>query len=260
MFTISKLLGVLTAPVNMLLLLLLVITGLGFTRWCSAQRGFLVVLVAVLLVSAAVPWGMVLLSPLEDRFPSPSLPAQVDGVIVLGGVLDPVLSIDRRQVAANGAVERLTALVTLARRYPGARLVFSGGTGSVLWPELSEAPVARQFLAELGLEADRVAFETRSRNTYENALFTKAQVKPRAGETWLLVTSAMHMPRAVGCFAAVSWPVLAFPVDYQTTREHIAPAFNLATAFSTLENGLHEWAGLLYYRLRGWIPVLFPGP
>ena len=260
MFILSKLFDILTSPANLLLVLLIGLSLLGLSRWRSWQRPLLAALSLLLLGMAVVPWSSLLLSPLEDRYASTALPEHVDGVVVLGGALDPVVSAARGQVAANGAVERLTALIWLGRRYPQARLVFSGGSGSLTTQDLKEAPVARQFLEELGFDAARVVFEGESRNTRENALYTKQIMAPRPGEVWLLVTSALHMPRAMGAFAAVDWPIAAYPVDYLTTGATVGWRFDLAAAFSVISNGLHEWLGLLYYRWRGWSTALFPGP
>lgn len=261
MFVLSKLFGLLSSPANLLFLLLALLCLLGFTRWKAWQRPLLLALVGGLAIIAFVPWQAILVQPLENRFPGPSsLPQRVDGVIVLGGALDPVVSAARDQVAANGAVERVNALIWLGRHYPKARLVFSGGSGSVTTPDKKEAPVARRYLNELGFDTDGLVFEDQSRNTRENAVYTKQLMAPKNGEVWLLVTSAMHMPRSMGAFAAVDWPVIAYPVDYLTTGEGGGFAFDLGSAFSSIGNGLHEWLGLLYYRSRGWTNSLFPGP
>ena len=260
MFVLSKLFGIVSSPLNLLLLALVALTALGYSRWRRWQRPLLAVLTALLLVIAVAPVDALLVRPLEERFPQPHLPERVDGVVVLGGALDPVLSVARDQVAASGAVERITALIQLGRRYPGARLVFTGGTGSLSMPDDKEAPVVRRFLAEQGFDADRVTFEAESRNTRENALFTKQLMRPAAGETWLLVTSALHMPRSVGIFNAVDWPVLAYPVDYLSSGREGGLGFSLAGALGRIDAALHEWFGLLYYRARGWTDRLFPSP
>ena len=260
MFVLSKLFGLLSSPINLLFLLLALLCLLGFTRWKAWQRPLLVALVGGLAIVAAVPWQAILVHPLENRYPAPSLPQRLDGVIVLGGALDPVVSAARDQVAANGAVERVNALIRLGRLYPKARMVFSGGSGSVTTQDKKEAPVARRYLNELGFDTDSIVFEDQSRNTRENAIYTKQVMVPKSGEVWLLVTSAMHMPRSMGTFAAVDWPVIAYPVDYLTTGEGSGFTFDLGSAFSSIGNGLHEWLGLMYYRSRGWTNSLFPGP
>lgn len=260
MFILSKLFGVLTAPLNLALALLAVTMVMGYTRWRAWQRPMLSLLVAGLLTLAILPWDALLIAPLENRYPRPNLPAQVDGVIVLGGALDPVMTKARDQVAAGSAVERLTTLVLLGRRFPDARLVFTGGSGSVSSQELKEAPVARRFLAELGFDVDKVVFEEQSRNTRENATLTKALMRPAKDEVWVLVTSALHMPRAVAAFTAVGWPVVPYPVDYISIDASPRFGFNLSGALGRLDVGLHEWMGLVYYRIRGWSHDLFPGP
>lgn len=260
MFVLSKLFGLLSSPANLLFVVLALLCLLGFTRWKAWQRPLLVVLVLGLAVIAVVPWSVVLIQPLENRYAAPALPDRVDGVIVLGGALDPVVTAARGQVAANGAIERVNALLWLGRQYPKARLVFSGGSGSIATQDMKEAPVARRYLAELGFDPDSIVFEDQSRNTRENAIYTKQLMAPAKGEVWLLVTSAMHMPRSMGAFAAMDWPVVAYPVDYLTTGTAGGFTLDLGGAFSAIGNGLHEWLGLLYYRSRGWTNSLFPGP
>ncbi|MGE4281427.1 MAG: YdcF family protein, partial [Magnetospirillum sp.] len=141
-----------------------------------------------------------------------------------------------------------------------AKLIFSGGSGSLTTQELKEAPVARRFMDELGFDTRRVVFEDQSRNTRENAVLSKQLMDPQPGETWVLVTSALHMPRSMGAFRAAGWSVMPYPVDYLTSGQESGLAFNLGGALSRLDVGLHEWLGLAYYRWRGWSDSLFPGP
>lgn len=263
MFVISKLLGVLVLPANVVLIAVMLAAGLLHTRWWRAGRRLLGAGAVLLVAIAILPWDAWLLVPLEDRFPPPAaLPAQVAGIVVLGGAVDPVVSAARGQPSLNGAVERVTSLVELARRYPEATLVFSGGSGAVTTQEMKEAPVVRTFLEQMGLDVDRVTFEAQSRNTRENATLTRELVSPKPGETWLLVTSALHMPRSVGVFRAAGWSVLPYPVDYQSTgREStFSLRFNLGAGLGILTAVLHEWQGMAYYRLRGWSDRLYPGP
>jgi len=260
MFVLSKLFGIVSSPLNLILLCLLGIAVLGFTPWRRYQRGLLTVFVLSVLAIAVIPWPSLILQPLEDRFAASRFPDSVAGIVVLGGALDPVVSAARDQVSANGAVERVTTLVSLGNRYPQAKLIFSGGSGSLTTQDQKEAPVARRFLDELGFDTSRVVFEEQSRNTRENALLSKQAMNPQPGETWLLVTSALHMPRSVGAFRAVGWDVVPYPVDYLTTGQASGLGFDLGGAVSALNVGGHEWLGLAYYRLQGWSDSLFPGP
>jgi uncharacterized SAM-binding protein YcdF (DUF218 family) len=162
-----------------------------------------------------------LVVPLEQRFDRVEIldAAGVTGVIALGG-----------------GAERIREAGRLARLYPHLRVFVSG-------PRFVD-------LKLLGRDIDpaRVVIETRSRNTHENALFAKAALKPKPEERWLLVTSASHMPRAMGAFRQSSFPVEPWPV-YDQGEGH--PAYEIAG---------HEWLGLITYRLLGRSNALFPGP
>ncbi|MBC7905837.1 MAG: YdcF family protein [Rhodospirillaceae bacterium] len=260
MFVLSKLMGLLTQPANMVLLVLLAACALLFSRRAVLGRALVCAVTVILLLLAVLPWDYWLVASLEKRFPAPSLPARIDGIVVLGGSVDPVISAARGQTSVNGTVERLTTLVELGLRHPQARLVFTGGTGSVTAQELKEAPVARAFLDSLGFDSGRVLYEAQSRNTWENARFTRDLVTPQPGETWLLVTSATHMPRSVGAFRAAGWQVLPYPVDYVTTGRNGGLRFNLGGGMNAVANASHEFLGMAYYRLRGWSDSLYPSP
>jgi len=225
-------------------------------RWpLLAGLGFYVAVLATPLA----PW---LVMPLEDRFVRPGEPpARVDGVIVLGGAVDQNLTEARGIPALNGAAERMTELVALARRYPQARLVFTGGQGSLLHGGLTEADVARRLFTSLGVPEERVIYEDRARNTWENAVFTRRLVDPGQGETWLLVTSASHMPRSVGAFRQAGWQVVPWPVNYRTGPS-VAALYDapFPDRLQMLESGLREWLGLAVYRVLGRSDALFPAP
>jgi len=147
----------------------------------------------------------------------------------------------------------------LARRYPEARLVFTGGSGYVFTGELRETDVVRHVLDGLGFDVSRIAFERESRNTFENAAFSRRLVNPQAGETWILITSAAHMPRSVGIFRRAGWPVLAYPVDYRSTHE-LTWSPDLLSGLDALNESLREWVGLIAYRLMDRTNALFPAP
>src|SRR5262249_20121851 len=154
--------------------------------------------------------------PLEEQFPAwdPSR-GDPDGIVVLGGGLDMQASAARGLPELNEAAERMTATVELARKYPAVRIVFSGGDAGLITSG-NEADFALAFFESLGLPQERVLFENQSRNTIENAEFSKSLAGPKPGERWLIVTSAFHMPRAIGVFRAVGFAVEAYPVDWRT--------------------------------------------
>jgi uncharacterized SAM-binding protein YcdF (DUF218 family) len=199
------------------------------------------------------------MSPLEERFPRRPLPSEVTGIIVIGGAFDMSESSSRNMVALNYRAERMTAFAGLARRYPRASLIFSGGSASYFDARLTEAALAKRLFADLGIPLKRVIFEDHSRNTHENALFSRRLVHVGGSDTWLLVTSAADMPRAVGSFRGVGWNVTPVPVDYHTKRAFWSTP-GLIDGLREIDWSTHEWVGLLYYFLRGWTPEVFPRP
>jgi len=205
------------------------------------SRGAALVVACVTLFLAVMAWTPAsswLLRPLENRFVQTPLPARITGIIVLGGAFAPAEGVGRRTVPLNSHAERMTAFVGLARRFSGARLVFTGG--AVDGTSATEAQEARRFFVEQGVDLRRIRLEDKSRNTHDNAVFSQRLVQPKPQDRWVLVTSAADMPRAMGCFQAIGWTVIPFPVDYHTHDE--------------------AWSGLVYYRIRGWTPSLFPAP
>jgi uncharacterized SAM-binding protein YcdF (DUF218 family) len=259
-FVASKLFWAIVAPDALLLLLLL--AGLVRMARSRRKRGFrLTVLAGLLLLTVAVlPVGQWAVAPLSGRFPTPVLPAHLDGIIVLGGAIEPAISQAHGDIALNDAAERITAGLALARQHPEAKLLVTGGDASVL-PRAGgdEAGLMRTLFIELGVAPERLLVEDRSRNTFENAVMSRALAQPKPGETWLLVTSAWHMPRAIGCFRHVGWAVLPYPVDFRTAA-FPRPGFALAGHFGLLDQAAKEWYGLVAYRLLGRIDTLFPGP
>jgi uncharacterized SAM-binding protein YcdF (DUF218 family) len=262
-FWLSKILWFLASPANLLLVALVVGALLLWTRRRRFGR-WLVGLVAVAaLLVATLPLGEALLSRLEDRFPVVVEPTgPVDGIVVLGGVVNQVITRSRGQMAIGGAVERLTELANLARMHPQAKIVFTGGSGDLFAQEVKEADALAPLLRTLGLDPDRIILENQSRNTYENAVYSREVATPKPGERWVLITSAFHMPRAVGCFRRAGWEgLLPYPVDF-----HFPPGgglglrFDLGRGLGWLEDGLHEWIGLLFYWLTDRTDAFFPAP
>jgi len=203
------------------------------------------------------------MAPLEERFEAPQvLPEIVDGIIVLGGSSNLGTSIARDQVTLNDNSERLTSFATLALRYPDARLVFTGGSSSLRAGPDREADIAFRFFGEIGLDPSRVLLEREARNTFENAANSFDLVKPSVTENWLLVTSARHMPRAMGAFRKAGWKVIPYPVDYRTAGGGFSfrIRWNFYAGMTSLRIALHEWIGMLAYWVIGRSDELFPGP
>lgn len=261
-YDVTKFLGFfLTAP-NAFVFLILLATLSLYSPWRRAARLFTVAAALLLAFVSFSPISSILLLPLENRFPQPVLREAPTGLVVLGGMTDEAITKARDAVMLTDAAERLTEAVALSLRYPSMRLVFTGGTGRPGGDAVTEADSARRFWLEMGVPAARMTFEDRSRNTWENGVFTKALVDPKPGEQWLLVTSASHMPRSVGIFRKVGFPIVPYPVDYHTAGNggDFKGLRNAADAFNLLAIASHEWIGLVGYYLSGKTSALFPAP
>jgi uncharacterized SAM-binding protein YcdF (DUF218 family) len=207
------------------------------------------------VVLGFVPLGNLMLRGIETTWPADPPLTRVDGIIVLGGAEETGPAELSGQPELNGAGERMSAGVALALRFPEARLMFSGGSGALgdLGREGANADLARRFFLSLGIAPDRILLETRSRNTAENAEMSLVVADPQPGEVWVLVTSAWHMPRAMGSFAKAGWPeMVAWPVDH---RGLVLSAegfrWNLAENLMVLNIATKEWVGRIAYAVTG---------
>ncbi len=262
-FILSKFLGFVALPSNLLIEIGIVGLLLLFTQYRRLASWLVVTSIVLTAVVGWSPLGNILILPLEQRFPAwDSSRGPPDGLVVLGGAITPDVSAARGAVALNEAAERITAAAELARRYPDARIIYSGGSAAVLGDRIAEAPFAVRELEALGVAHDRITAEEQSRNTIENAVFSRLLAQPKPGERWLLITSAYHMPRAIAAFRAAGFTVEAYPVDWRTRGP-----IDAARPFGALSEGLrrtdeaaHEWFGLLGYRLTGKTNELFPAP
>ena len=216
-FILAKILGFFALPSNILISLGLVGIVLMVTRFARAGRRLAVTALILIAIAGLSPFGNAIILPLEERFPpwnaSRGAPT---GIISLGGALDTVVSQPRGEVALNEAAERMTVIAELARRFPDARIVFTGGSGRIIYDGVTEASLAARLFESFGIAKERIILEDKSRDTDENARFTRELLNPKPGERWLLVTSAHHMPRSVGVFRAAGFPVEAYPVDFRT--------------------------------------------
>jgi len=260
-FILSKLFWYVASPGNLCVILVLA----GTLRLLASRRrnGLGLVLAGILgLVAITVlPISSWVITPLENRFPQPTLPEHIDGIVVLGGSVSPTLAAARHQPSIRDAAERMTATAELARRFPDARIIVSGGESSIVPTGRHEAVVMRDVLVSQGIDPWRIELEEASRNTYENAVESMRIAHPAADDVWILVTSGWHMPRAVGCFRAIGWPVLPYPVDFQTTgRFEWDSTWELHKELTRLAVAEKEWIGLIVYRLLGRTDSLFPAP
>lgn len=260
-FPISKIVWFALSPVNLVILLAALAVLLAFTRFARFGRWLGAFAMLGLLLLAFSPLPRIAIRPLENRFPQQdAAKGPVTGIIVLGGAI----GVARGDITMNFAASRMTKAVELARLHPEAKVVFTGGGANLLSTVVeTEADGARLLFEALGLPPERLIMEDKSRNTRENAAFTRRLVDPKPGERWLLVTSAWHMPRSMGVFRKAGFQVEAFPVDYFSANEpadFVRPYREASRGLNIAENGLKEWAGLVAYWAAGYTDSLFPAP
>jgi uncharacterized SAM-binding protein YcdF (DUF218 family) len=263
-FVLSKTIGFLLLPTNLLIGVGFVGAILMFTRFASLGRKLVIAAVLLLIICGLSPLGNLLLYPLEQRFPpwEAGSGAPPDGIIVLGASIEADLSVAHGTPVVRSSPDRLIAAAALAHRYPKARVVFSGGSAKLISNDAREADFAGAIFESLGIDKSRLIMERASRNTQENAEFSKALLAPKEGERWLLVTSAFHMPRSVGLFRKAGFVVEPYPVDWRVGKRAEALSFT-NTALDGLgrtEMAVREWMGLIAYRATGKIDELLPGP
>jgi uncharacterized SAM-binding protein YcdF (DUF218 family) len=259
-FLLSKLIWLVISPDSLLVILTVISFILLWKKsYKYAQRllGFVVMLMLIIFL---LPIGEWLLYPLETQYrTNPELPQKIDGVILLGGAESAYLSNLWQQTELGESAERDLAFMYFIRQYPDARYVFTGGSGSLDNQEYRQAHVVKKLLLEHGFDISNIIFEEQSRNTYENAKLTYHAIKPGADENWILITTAWHIPRAVGVFHKIGWPVIAFPVDHHT---HPGDLLRFNPGFTgnlhTLGIAIKEWTGLAAYWITGKLVVTIP--
>lgn len=262
-FPLSKILGFFALPSNLIMVVGLFGVLLLVTRFKRIGRALMLVSLLLLAILGWSPLGNLLIIPLEERFPA-WVPGkgEVTGIVVLGGAVTSDVADTHGAPVLNEAGERLTAAVTLARAYPRTKVIYSGGDAGLVRNLGVEAPWALRLLRDLGIPEDRLIAEDRSRNTVENAVYSKELAAPKPGERWLLVTSAYHMPRAVGVFRRAGFEVEAYPVDWRTRGAIDAwrPFFSIGDGLRRTDTAVREWVGLFVYWFTGRSAELFPAP
>lgn len=256
---ISRLLEYVSNPSSLLTISVIVgAAAMAMRQWRLAVQ-IHAITVAIVVFVGILPGGVWLALPLERWYPEhPSLPAKVAGIVALGGTQRPAQSAAWNQPILSDPTP-IATLVALGRNYPDARLVFTGGSHPSDAKNVTESRIVHEFLLEMGVDADRLLYEDRSRNTLENALFSRDLVRPNRSEPWILVGQAISLPRAVAVFRHLGWDVIPYPAGYLTSGDPsiLAPP-DLAGGLRLASLALHEWGGLIVYRIMGYTDQLIP--
>ncbi len=259
-YSISKIVWKFISPDHFLILLLVIGMVCLYRNKIKAAKRVLTFSVGMLLLLTFFSFGQLFLAPIESRFPTnPQLPEKIHGVIALGGAEALSLSESWQQAEFYDGAERIFTFMRFIRDYPEAKHVFSGGKHP--GDQITASAVVQQLLEEQGIDIQEIIFEDRSRNTYENVSFLKELVSPQAGENWILITSASHIPRSVGIFRKQGWDVIAFPVDHSNTEGNgISAHVSFQDNIGSLSTAVYEWVGLTVYYVTGKTSSFFPGP
>lgn len=239
-------------PSTLLTLLVAAALVATWVRWTALAATLLTAFLVVIAAAVFLPFDEWLGVPLETAVAPAPLPDRVDGVVVLGGAVDWRVTRGRQGLALNAAGERIAAAAALAQRYPEARIVFTGSFADAFADDFQPRATSASLFFGPHFAGRDLRFLGEARSTYEDALLALEAASPRQGESWLLVTSAWHMPRALGTFAALGWRLAPFSVDYRTSGEaRIAPSWDVAATLADLDRLVREWGALAVYRRAG---------
>ena len=251
-FYLSKFYWTYFNPFNLILLFFfLTICFFYFKR--KFYKTMLIITILLFTIVVIFPTGQILLFQLEKNYYlKKDLPSKIHGILILGGATEPHVTKKHDQVSFNSSVERLTESIKLIKKYPNAKIIFSGGSGNVKNEiDFIHADVAKIFFKEMGLNTNKIIFERNSRNTYENILNSKKIASPKKNETWILITSAFHMNRSLYVAEKINWEFFPYAVDYLTVH----PTYSFTTNFfgntSNFQIASKEWLGILSYYLIG---------
>ena len=197
MFYLSKNIWFILGPINSLVILICIGLFLKVLRKNFWSNFFIISSIVYFFFIAFIPTGFYLLHKLESSYQSQNnLETEIDGLLILGGPSSPSLSSLHQQVSFNEAGERLTESIKVIKDLNPKKIIFSGGSSSQMFNN-SHAYVAEKFFSEMGIKTNNIIFEFKSRNTYENILFSMEIAQPKKEENWLIITSSFHMKRAM---------------------------------------------------------------
>ncbi|MGV3491951.1 MAG: YdcF family protein [Devosia sp.] len=259
---VTRIFWLIAQPVSLAVILLIIGFALSWLKRRWPSRLLVGAALLLLILCCFTSFGYLLINPLEDRFVRPAEPERIDGIVVLGGAMESETTATRGVWEFNRSGDRFVETLRLAQQHPEARIVIAAGPGALVPDQYPEALAAERFFLDFGIAPERLFLDQRSRNTEENAQFARELSGDTGTETWLLVTSAFHMPRSVGLFRRAGFPVIPWPADYLSTgRSDVTvlidqPSENLSVATMALR----EWTALAGYYLTGRIDELLPGP
>ena len=253
-FYLAKIANYLLEPLYILsFFLLILIFLLLFTNFKKLIFFFAKFLLILFLFFGYTPLSNFLLNKIEDFIKPSKYPVQqLKGVVVLGGSFNSGLqSKERNEVLLNSSAERLTKVLEIYNKNPKILILFSGFSGELQPQGWSESDMAKKFFLEQGVRLENLIFENKSRNTFENIIYSKDIIKTNKG-TWGIVTSASHMPRSYFGFKKQGLILEPISVDYRTGTSPIFWInFDIKKGLENWNIILHEVVGISYYKITG---------
>ncbi len=253
-FALSKILAFLLKPLN--LMALTALYGLFTKIPQRRQRAFTILI--IMLLGFSNPW---IINELAKRWEiglrnPDTITEPYDVGILLGGYTETSAAGPAGVVTFSRAGNRMAETLALYKTGKIRRILLTGGSGRIVGEESSEAPISRWYLQQLGVPDTAIWVEGASRNTWENAVYSKQLVDSLApGSRCLLISSAWHLRRAKGCFDQAGLPCDVFGTDFFAEQDlgnklhWIQPSWECLMKWDYL---LKEWVGWVVYKLKGY--------
>lgn len=256
----SDLIWLILAPSNIFFIFLVLVAISLLLKWHKFAQQLLLFTIILASLPAILPITDYLYQNLENRLKAPLvMPNNVDGILVLGGALDWQTSESRQQLNTNKHAERLIAAASLAKKYPNAKLVFTGIYKENIANDFNTVANDKSLFAGDEYANREIIYLGNSRSTYEDILEAIKTQQPKQGQRWILVTSAAHMARAYLTAKNQGWTLTPYPVDYQSPKElKSKPSLNIIKRLSGLDEVFREWGALIVYKKLGRTSQLFP--
>ncbi|MCX7999084.1 MAG: YdcF family protein, partial [Leptospiraceae bacterium] len=251
-FFFSKILTIFFFPLPLIILL-----GIVFTffvqGWKNKALSFTPI--ALLCFFSSFPVSQKLIFDLENEYPPVSIESlpETDVIVVLGGMINPLSYYEKAELLSSA--DRLTDAAILWKKKKADFIIFSGGSGILFQEDATESKHAKKILISLGIPKEKIILESKSRNTFENAIYVSKILEQRKWKKVLLITSAFHMKRALGCFQKLGIDVIPYPTDYRTLQrvwnwDTFLPSIG---ALETSTIAIKEWLGILAYQWSGYL-------
>tara|TARA_B100000575_G_scaffold259221_1_gene231308 strand:+ start:1248 stop:2027 length:780 start_codon:yes stop_codon:yes gene_type:complete len=251
-FYFSKILWIIINPYNFFIIIALLAVTSYLLKLKKIYKFLFFFYFSFILLVSFFPIGKYLIHKLEKQYYNLEIPERIDGIIILGGVTNVTLHNDFNEVNVNDSAERLIESVPIIKNNPDVTIIFAGGSGDMLNPNLNHAKVVKAFYEKTGVDTSRIIFETESRNTFENLLYSKEIAEPNHNNTWILITSAFHLKRSTLIAEKLEWKLHPYPVDFKVRKDFkFNISLDLLSNIVYFQNATHEWLGLLYYYFMG---------